>query len=134
MRPKSSIVGGGTVPLGKELFNVTAPIKNLGNLDETGTIRDSLIVLGPSFNQKTNMFATSMRLNQSYLKEDESQKRYHYMSALAGKDQTLNSSMSTTKKKNFRQKIMNSSYISGSLAPGSATSENVRQKKKKLET
>ena len=34
-RPKSSIVGGGTTLMGKELFNSTAPVKNLVNLDHS---------------------------------------------------------------------------------------------------
>ncbi len=132
-RPKSSIVGGGAMLVGKELFNSTAPVKNLVNFEDSSQLRDSLIVIGPNFGQKTNMFATSMRLNSSYLKEEENSKRHHYNSALGGTKEALNSSITTNKKKSFRQKIMNSSYISGSLAPGSATSENVRLKKKKQE-
>ena len=119
--------------VGKELFNSTAPVKNLVNLEDSSQLRDSLIVIGPNFGQKTNMFATSMRLNSSYLKEEDNSKRHHYNSALGGTKEALNSSISTNKKKSFRQKIMNSSYISGNLAPGSATSENVRLKKKKQE-
>ena len=123
-RPRSSVASGGSTTAGRELFNSTAPIKFFTKLDDSANLRDSLQgAMALPVPGKKNFLAASMRLNSSQIREP----RGEYSSG-----PQLNATLSSTsKKQRIRQKIMNSSYICGSLGAGSVTSETTKQRRRK---
>ncbi len=147
-RPRSSIVSGvrKQPKLGTDLFNATAPIKFFNNLEDLTTLRDSFNAVCPAgaIPEKQSFLAASMRLGSTQVKAEQAEpaqpqnpakpksaERGGAQAAASHSYQEVNLN-STTKKKRIRQKIMNSSYISGNLASSSVTSESRPKFKKGL--